>query len=366
MTNSLYLPMLSNGGSPLGSSASFAPTPSASQLPYAFESNATLNNRFNLRAGLFTDRATAGQGAPIVTLPLGERVDIDLQLESGWTWVNTSPQSKTLGRYAGRSGWVASRGIKLDLPPVGPVLGVPVTSVAAGVNEPLKPAGDELLSASRPSATARRLATVWNAYGNFVRAVARKLGIDYRAAVSVFVIEAGSRAYDEGGRMVIRVEAHLLERWGGDRAAWADHFARDLGAQAWVGHRVRFTLHGEWISYHGNNALEWQVIELASQLFGRDTAARATSMGLPQVLGDNCRALGYGNAAQMLAELQRSTHSQIAGFFDYVVRAKLIDEIQREDWTAFARSYNGSGQAETYGKLIGSVYAVARQLLRAD
>ncbi len=367
MTNNLYIPMLSNSGSPLGStgsagsSASLAPTPAASPVAPLFETNATLRGNWNLRVGQPGDAqgGTEGKGAVIVALPLGERVHADLPTANRWSWTLTSPTG--VGR--GQSGWVKVDGLAFDITPA--LTGVPVTSVAAGINVPLKPAGDELLASVQPSATARRLATVWNAYGGFIRAVAVKLGIDYRAALSVFVIEAGSRAYDENGRMIVRCEAHLLERWGGDRASWSDHFTRDAGAQSWVGHKVRFSPHGDWISYHGNNTLEWQVIDLASQLFGREVAARATSMGLPQVLGDNWRASGYSSAAHMLAAMQASTHCQIAAHFDYVVRAKLVDEVQREDWTGFARSYNGGGQAEMYGRLIASTLGVARQLLRA-
>ena len=68
----------------------------------------------------------------------------------------------------------------------------------------------------------------------------------------------------------------------------------------------------------------------------------------------------------MYAAFQKDERSHLLGFFDFCQhdgnKGRLLGRLRAKDWTGFASGYNGSGQAERYGKLIGEAFDEGIQL----
>ncbi len=210
---------------------------------------------------------------------------------------------------------------------------------------------------------AGKAARTWNRFGGLLTALGDRYGISPACAVAVFCVESSGEGFDadNGNRMIIRFENHKFWKyWGRDNATrFHDHFRYDR-RRPWQGHRWRPDAQADWEPFHGSQAKEWQVLEFARGL--DDTAALlAISMGAPQIMGFHYARLGYASVQAMFDDFGRDMRAQIAGFFAFLDR-RMLRALQREDFTAFARAYNGSGQAEKYGKWIRKYYDAFRSL----
>lgn len=72
-------------------------------------------------------------------------------------------------------------------------------------------------------------------------------------------------------------------------------------------------------------------------------AFESTSWGLGQVMGSHWSWLGYASPAEMLRTARAGAAGQIELMIRYIEKAGLVDELQRRDFAAFTRGYNGPG-----------------------
>lgn len=228
----------------------------------------------------------------------------------------------------------------------------------AGSLEP--PEADKIRLGPNPSRTERQIADVWNRLGGLLTALAGQLAIDPGAAVAVLTVESGGRAFDASGRMIIRFENQIFyDKWGKDHAGtYAQHFQFNA-TQRWTGHTWRPSTGEMWRPCHASQDVEWQVFNFARTL--DDTAAKlAISMGGAQIMGFNYPTLGYTSVQAMFDAFIASERDQVVGFFSFVqgqnAESKRVAALQALDFDAFARMYNGSGQAVQYGAAIRSAY----------
>jgi hypothetical protein len=77
----------------------------------------------------------------------------------------------------------------------------------------------------------------------------------------------------------------------------------------------------------------------------RRAALESASWGLGQVMGFNATSAGFRDAEEMVAQMMRSENEQILGMVRFMRASGTHTALQRRDWTAFARSYNGPGFA---------------------
>ena len=93
-----------------------------------------------------------------------------------------------------------------------------------------------------------------------------------------------------------------------------------------------------------------------------DLACECVSVGLGQVMAANWRSLGYQSAHDMIVEAHDETPEkdiadQIEMMGRYLTANGLVDELQRGDWTALARAYNGPGYAKNaYDTKLAAAY----------
>ena len=100
---------------------------------------------------------------------------------------------------------------------------------------------------------------------------------------------------------------------------------------------------------------------LAALALDRRAALESCSWGLPQIMGGNHRAAGYGSAEAMVEAFRAGEDEHLAALGRFIaahpaMRAALC----RRDWSAFARAYNGPGDSRhAYDARLQAAYARA-------
>lgn len=209
----------------------------------------------------------------------------------------------------------------------------------------------------------RTVANTWNRFGGLLLAEANRLGISPAVAVAVLATEANGEPFGPDGRLLIRFENHLFYRYWGQQhdAQFRQHFAFNP-AEQWKGHQWRPDANAAWQSFHGNQNAEWQVLDFARRL-DEQSALLSLAMGAPQIMGFNHATVGYATVQEMFVAFCSDVRHQLTSLFRFMEMNGLVDAVRRGDYLAFARVYNGPGQAEFYKSRI-EAYLAAYQALR--
>lgn len=104
--------------------------------------------------------------------------------------------------------------------------------------------------------------------------------------------------------------------------------------------------------------------------YDRLAALRATSWGLPQIMGFNFALTGYVDVESFVAAMCEGEDEQLDAFAAFVKAAGLQDELQDKRFRDFTRGYNGTGNVDEYTrrlvanftKTLGTRNDVARPL----
>jgi hypothetical protein len=208
----------------------------------------------------------------------------------------------------------------------------------------------------------------WQVVGPVMHAAAEMLDIAPETALAVWVVESGNLPFIQG-KPVLRLECHKLwENWGQSNSTVFDqHFQfggrGDVGGASWTNHKFRPIANGAWRSFHGNQDTEYEAFNLACSLASTEAACLSASFGGPQILGINHAIIGYDSATKLFNAFARSLEAQVLGFFDFCQGQNIIQHLQSQSWFAFARVYNGPGQANTYASHINDAYLEAQSLI---
>ena len=100
-------------------------------------------------------------------------------------------------------------------------------------------------------------------------------------------------------------------------------------------------------------------IDQCSAIAGEEVAALSTSWGLGQIMGFNFKACGYPNAVAMVRDFAKGETQQLEGMLTFIsANAAMLRALQRRDWAAFARLYNGPKyEINKYDKKLAAAYA---------
>lgn len=301
----------------------------------------------NLRASATTESKI------LEILPPGTQVHI-WRSQDGWLYVADTV----------RSGYLHSSYVQVGIEPVEEQPGEKPQPFPEVPLEP--PEAEKIQLGPNPTYTERQVTSLWNRMGGLLKALAAHLEIDPATAVAVLTVESGGRAFDANGRMIIRFENHVFyDRWGKDNAGVFEQHFQFNATQRWQDHMWRPATHEAWRKGHTSQDEEWRVFEFARGL--NDTAAKLSiSMGGAQIMGFNHPTLGYDTVQQMFDAFSASERDQIVGFFTFIrgrtTESQRIAALQALDFVAFARLYNGPGQAVQYGAAIRTAYNVFYQL----
>lgn len=177
---------------------------------------------------------------------------------------------------------------------------------------------------------------------------AEEFGIDPAGLLAIAEVESNGVAFARflGRREpLIRFEAHYFDRrLSGDKRA----AARVKGLAAPM---------AETIPNPKEQAARWSMLEKAAAIDAK-AAYESTSWGLGQVMGAHWAWLGYASVHALVGEARSGAASQARLMARYVDKAGLREALNRRDWAAFARAYNGPGYKQNaYDRKIAAAHA---------
>lgn len=156
---------------------------------------------------------------------------------------------------------------------------------------------------------------------------AETMGCDEAAVRAVIQVEARGQGFDSKGRPLALFEPHVFYRC---LSGAKQKRAVELGIA-----------YKDWKP----NAYPRDSYPRIAQAVQIDEAAalKATSWGLPQILGENYREAGFNSPAEMVEEFANGEDEQIAAMARFIVSKRLHKHLQSRSWAKFALGYNGPG-----------------------
>ncbi|WP_406858472.1 N-acetylmuramidase family protein [Alsobacter sp. KACC 23698] len=160
---------------------------------------------------------------------------------------------------------------------------------------------------------------------------AELLGCDVPAIRAIIEIETRGSGFDRRGRLKALFEPH--------------RFYAELGAGPKRAAAIKAGLaYPKWGQkpYPADS-----YARIVQALTIDETAAlSATSWGLPQMMGSNCKLAGYATPQKMIAAFVDGEGAQLVAMAKFMKAAKLDGALRDLDWATFARGYNGPGYAK--------------------
>ena len=90
---------------------------------------------------------------------------------------------------------------------------------------------------------------------------------------------------------------------------------------------------------------EWTALTNARKI-NADAADMGTYWGMFQIGGFNYKLCGCRSVEEMVEKVCESEFSQLEMFAIFIRNAGMLEALQKKDWTAFARKYNGPSYAK--------------------
>lgn len=179
-------------------------------------------------------------------------------------------------------------------------------------------------------------------------AEAQRLGVEPAALCAVVQIESGGvvfAAVEGRNEPLIRFEGHYLDR----RLKGA---VRDAARRAGLAHPEA----GK-IKNPKDQPGRYRMLTRAFE-YGAAEAIESCSWGVGQVMGAHWQWLKYTSAADLMNSARSGVAGQIGLMGRFVERAGLVGALQRRDWPAFARGYNGPAYRKNkYDTKLAAAYA---------
>lgn len=164
--------------------------------------------------------------------------------------------------------------------------------------------------------------------------------VEVAALMAFMATESGGSGFDTStGKIVIQFEPHLFARYTG-----LPHSTSNT--QVWDENKVDVQSK-EWVAF--NDAFK----------INPDAAMRATSIGLPQILGVHWKRLGFDAVGGFWDYMKVSELNQVKMLIKFIETDKnLLKAIVDKDWHVVASLYNGSGYRDLAIKLKREPYDV--------
>lgn len=188
---------------------------------------------------------------------------------------------------------------------------------------------------------------------------AARLNIDKAALQAVIEVESAGHVFAQvNGRPepLIRWEGHYFDRR-------LKNGARERARKAGLAHPK-----AGGVPNPRSQAARWELVKRAASI-DRQAALESFSIGLGQVMTAHWRSLGFARVDDLIALARRDGAGQVDLMVRYIEKFGLVDELQRLDFTGFARGYNGPGfakhgyhtkMAATYRRLSGKPHVVSK------
>ena len=175
-----------------------------------------------------------------------------------------------------------------------------------------------------------------------VSEAAYALGVEEAKIWTVWDVEASADPFIDG-RPTILFEPHIFSRLTSHAY---DGKYPDISSKSW-----------NRKLYPGSQKGRWDQLKKATGI-NVDAGLSAASYGGFQILGSNYGVCGFTNVWDFVYSQSRDERSQLLAFVQFVQHAGLRTALQKGDWPAFARGYNGSAYRENkYDERLAKAYA---------
>lgn len=182
-----------------------------------------------------------------------------------------------------------------------------------------------------------------------VTRLAVERGLEPAALLAVAEVESGGTAFASvGGRRepLIRFEGHYFHRLIGSEAARTKAVAAGLASPT----------PGKVKNPNGQ-AARWEMLERAIAIDAQ-AARESCSWGVGQVMGSHWKWLGFASVLELVAMARRDVTGQIELMVRFIEKSNLKGALERGDWAAFARGYNGPAyQQNAYDTKMAKAHA---------
>lgn len=183
--------------------------------------------------------------------------------------------------------------------------------------------------------------------------LAAKYGVEKAAIMAVMAVETNGKGFTSAGAVTCLYEPHVAYR-------------NTSGT-------IRNALVKAGIAYQKWGAKPYPKssyprIDQCARIAGEEVACLATSWGLPQLLGENFKAAGFGSALEMVKAMAVSEKNQVEAMICFITSSpKMRTALKAHDWPAFARLYNGAGYAKNrYDTKLAAAYRKAAAQVAAS
>lgn len=108
--------------------------------------------------------------------------------------------------------------------------------------------------------------------------------------------------------------------------------------------------------YPPGQRAQYERLDRAAQI-NRDAALESCSWGLFQIMGFHAKTCGCASLQEFINAMYHSEDDQLRLFCNFLKNTGLYKPLQRKDWIAFSRGYNGAGfEKNNYHKRLNSAY----------
>ena len=184
-------------------------------------------------------------------------------------------------------------------------------------------------------------------------------GFEPRAVRAILKVETGGAGYDPAtGKLLIQFEPSWFRRKL--PAAVLAGITKAQAAQQPTPEQA--TLLQRWQTTQANGvegqAREWVAFNAAFAIHPV-AAMLSTSWGLPQMMGFNHAALGFGSVGGMVDAFKESEANQLRGMLAFInSKPALARAVKAKDWATVAYYYNGAGYKQfNYDRRLAAAYA---------
>lgn len=160
---------------------------------------------------------------------------------------------------------------------------------------------------------------------------AKKIGCSVAAIKAVCEVESKGSGFLSNGDPVILFEPHIF---------WKELLKRKIDPSK-VQKGNEDILYPKWDSSKYGSMNNQHVKLRKAILINREAALCSASWGLFQIMGFNWKMCGVNSLQDFINAIYKDEDSHLDMFDDYIISARLDDELKRLDWDAFALGYNG-------------------------
>ena len=186
-------------------------------------------------------------------------------------------------------------------------------------------------------------------FGKKISEFAKEHGIDENLLGGLILTESRGLGF-ENEKMKIRFEVSKFLSYDENKEYNGKYFKTNKGVRYY-----RMKEEDNWKIINGDNQkMNYDAFELALWL-DPETACKATSFGMAQIMGFNYKTCGYDSALEMYYDFKKGDEIQYEKFLDFILNyptklegKTLLEYCQAGEERKMIKLYNGDGNVDEY------------------